>query len=432
MMYEKMFIDILEKEMVPALGCTDPVGVAYAAACAKKYVEGVIISITGDISVNIIKNASAVCIPKTGGKCGVSLALALGAIGGNPERGLEVLSDIIEEDIEKAEKLINRGIVQVNVSENPKKLYMRVTLQTDQDEAIVIIEDTYTSITSITVNGKMIFSDEPKEDCCKNNDDIKNEIFYGDLSLESILNFAETVAIDKLEILQTAVKMNMAIAEEGLAKDYGVSVGRSIQSFVETGKMDKGIVSHAMMWTAAATDARMAGCDIPVMSNTGSGNQGLASTIPVISIAKKMEVPYEKMVRAVAISSLVTIYIKNKLGALSAVCGAVIAGAGTSCGVVYLLDGTADNMLAAMQSTLGDVAGMICDGAKAGCSLKVATCTNTGVLSALLAMENRNIKGTDGIVGYGETQTIDNFIKISTEGMDKMDNTILEIILNKE
>src|SRR5665648_382528 len=133
-----------------------------------------------------------------------------------------------------------------------------------------------------------------------------------------------------------------------------------------------------------------------------------------------------------AISSLVTIYIKNKLGALSAVCGAVIAGAGTSCGVVYLLDGTADNMLAAMQSTLGDVAGMICDGAKAGCSLKVATCTNTGVLSALLAMENRNIKGTDGIVGYGETQTIDNFIKISTEGMDKMDNTILEIILNKE
>src|SRR5665648_928846 len=141
MMYEKMFIDILEKEMVPALGCTDPAGVAYAAACAKKYVEGEILSITGNISVNIIKNASAVCIPRTGGKCGVSLALALGAIGGNPEKGLEVLSDIIGEDVENAEKLISRGIVQVNVSENPKKLYMRVTLQTDQDEAIVIIED---------------------------------------------------------------------------------------------------------------------------------------------------------------------------------------------------------------------------------------------------------------------------------------------------
>src|SRR5665648_1190963 len=185
-MYEKMFIDILEKEMVPALGCTDPVGVAYAAACAKKYVEGVIISITGDISVNIIKNASAVCIPKTGGKCGVRLALALGAIGGTPERGLEVLSDIIEEDVEKAEKLINGGIIQVNVSENQNKLYMRVTLQTDKDEAIVIIEDTYTSITSITVNGKMIFSDEPKEDRCKDNNDIKTEISYGNLSLDNI------------------------------------------------------------------------------------------------------------------------------------------------------------------------------------------------------------------------------------------------------
>src|SRR5665648_917742 len=242
MMYEKMFIDILEKEMVPALGCTDPAGVAYAAACAKKYVEGEILSITGNISVNIIKNASAVCIPRTGGKCGVSLALALGAIGGNPEKGLEVLSDIIGEDVENAEKLISRGIVQVNVSENQKKLYMRVALQTFQDEAIVIIEDTYTSITSITVNGKMIFSDEPKEDCCKDNNELKTEILYGNLSLDSILNFAEKVSIDKLEIIKAAIKLNMAIAEEGLAKDYGVSVGRSIQSFVETGKMDLSLI----------------------------------------------------------------------------------------------------------------------------------------------------------------------------------------------
>jgi len=432
MIYEKIFLDILEKEMVPALGCTDPVGVAYAAACAKKHVEGDMLSITGEISVNIIKNASAVCIPKTGGKCGVALALALGAVGGNSEKGLEVLSDIIEEDVKKAMELVNKGIVETKVSENQKKLYMKVTLKTVQDEASITIEDNYTNITSIVVNGKAIFQDELKEEHSKNKDDLKTEIFYGNLSLESILRFAETVSIDKLEIIQTAVKMNMAVAEEGLANDYGVSVGRSIQSFVETGKMDQGIVSHAMMWTAAATDARMAGCDIPVMSNTGSGNQGLASTIPVISIAKKMGVSYEKMIRAVTISSLVTIYIKAKLGALSAVCGAVIAGVGTSSGVVYLLDGTAENMLAAMQSTFGDVAGMICDGAKAGCALKVATCTNIGVFAALLAMENRNIKGTDGIVGYGETQTIDNFIKISTEGMELMDNSILEIILKKK
>lgn len=431
MIYEKMFVEILEKEMIPALGCTDPVGVAYATAFAKKYVKDEIISIIGEISVNIIKNASAVCIPRTGGKCGVKLALALGAIGGNPEKGLEVLADIKEVDVEKALKMVNSGIVQMKVSEDPKKLYMRVTLRTSKDEVIVVIEDNYTDITSIQVNGKSVLFDESKEEKSKSND-VKIELFYENLSLESIFKFAETVSIEQLKIIQTAVVMNMAVAEEGLAHDYGVSVGRSIQSFVETGKMDKGIVSDAMMWTAAATDARMSGCDLPVISNTGSGNQGLASTIPIISIAKKMDISFEKMIRAVAISSLVTIYIKNKLGALSAVCGAVIAGTGTSCGVVYLLGGTVDQMVAALQTTLGDVAGMICDGAKAGCALKIATCTNTGVFAALLAMENKNIKGTDGIVGYGETQTIDNFIKISTEGLALMDNAILEIILKKK
>ncbi len=432
MIYEKIFLDILEKEMAPALGCTDPVGVAYAAACAKKYVKGKMVSIIGEISVNIIKNASAVCIPKTGGKCGIKLALALGAIGGNPDKGLEVLADINEADVDEAVNIVNSGIVQTKVSENPKKLYMKVTLQTDQDEASITIEDNYTNITSIKVNGKMVLFEESKEEQNNNSDDLRTELLYDKLSLSNILEFAQTVPIDQLKIIQTAIKMNMVVAEEGLANDYGVSVGRSIQSFVEKGRMDKGIVSEAMMWTAAATDARMAGCDIPVMSNTGSGNQGLASTIPVISIAKKMNVSYEKMVRAVAISSLVTIYIKNKLGALSAVCGAVIAGTGASCGVVYLLDGTVENMLAAMQTTFGDLAGMICDGAKAGCSLKVATCTNTGVFAALLSMENRNIKGTDGIVGYGEAETIDNFIKISTEGMELMDHAILEIILKKK
>jgi L-cysteine desulfidase len=180
--------------------------------------------------------------------------------------------------------------------------------------------------------------------------------------------------------------------------------------------MAEDFASTAMMWTAAATDARMAGCNIPVISNTGSGNQGLASTVPVISIAQKMEADYEKMIRAVTISSLVTIYIKDKLGVLSAVCGAVIAGAGTSCGVVYLLGGGKEHMLTAMQNTLGDVTGMLCDGAKAGCSLKVATCTNTGVMAALMAMNNNGIKGTDGIVGYGEEQTIANFIKVATDG----------------
>lgn len=425
-MNQNEFVKILEKEMVPALGCTDPAGLAYAAAYAKNYARGKLISISGELSPNLIKNAAAVCIPGTGGKCGIALASAIGAVGGNAEMGLEVLAGITREKVREAEALLVNGKVGFKVSESPKKLYIKMTVSTEQDEVTIIIEDGYLGITSVEVNGEIIFRKTPEE-----YKEVE-EIPYNILSLESILEFAEQVPLEKLEIIKRAVTMNMAIAEEGISKNYGVSVGKSIQNFVQEGKMTEDYVSTAMMWTAAATDARMAGCEIPVISNTGSGNQGLASTVPVISIARKMNADYEKMIRAVAISSLVTIYIKEKLGVLSAVCGAVIAGAGTSCGVVYLLGGGKDHMLAALQSTLGDVAGMLCDGAKAGCSLKVATCTNTGVMAAMMAMNNNGIKGTDGIVGYGEHQTIENFIKVATDGMNKMDHVILDIILKKE
>ena len=425
-MNQNEFIKILEKEMVPALGCTDPAGLAYAAAVAKKYARGKLISISGELSPNLIKNAAAVCIPGTGGKCGIALASAIGAVGGNADKGLEVLEGISSENLREAEEFLAKGKVSFEVSENPKKLYIKMTVTTELDVATVIIEDSYMGIASMEVNGKIILSKMPVEYSEAEN------LPYHILSLESILEFAVQVPIERLEIIKRAVTMNMAIAEEGISKEYGVSVGKSIQNFVHEGKMAEDFVSTAMMWTAAATDARMAGCDIPVISNTGSGNQGLASTVPVIMIAKKINADYEKMIRAVTISSLVTIYIKEKLGILSAVCGAVIAGAGTSCGVVYLLGGGKEHMLAALQSTLGDVTGMLCDGAKAGCALKVATCTNTGVMAAMMAMNNNGIKGTDGIVGYSEDQTIANFIKVATDGMNKMDRVILDIILKKE
>lgn len=425
-MKHEAFIKILNKELVPALGCTDPIGVAFAAAYAKKYAKGELQSITAELSANIIKNAAAVCIPKTEGKCGVALALALGALGGDSDKGLEVLSDITKENVKQAEACIEKGLIQTTVSENAKKLFMKINMKSKDTEVLVTVEDNYLDITSIIVNGEIIFCKEHK------NHVAENEISYDMLSLESILEFAETAPICKLDIIEQAIKTNMHIATEGFSKDYGVAIGKNIKALVETGIMSEDLANVAMMWTAAATDARMAGCDFPVISNTGSGNQGLASTIPVISIAKKLNTDYEKMVRAVTISSLVTIYIKEKLGTLSPVCGAVIAGVGTSCGVVYLLDGKKENMEFALQNTLGDITGMLCDGAKAGCALKVATCTNTGVMSALMAMKNIRIQGTDGIVGNGEMQTIDNFIKIATDGMHKMDRVILDIILKKE
>lgn len=424
-MNEDTFIGILEKEMVPALGCTDPVGVAYAAAYAKKYAGGELFSISGELSANIIKNAAAVVIPKTGGMCGISLAVALGAIGGNADKGLEVLADIRDDDVKRAKELIAAGRVDLRVSQSEKKLYMKIRVKTQENEATVTIGDSYTRVTSVVVNKIEMFSANREDETDRSSHE------YDLLSLENILNFAEQVPLDKLKIIQKAVEMNLAVAEEGLSGDYGVSAGKSIHGYVKDGKLGEDLVNNAMMWTAAATDARMAGCEIPVVSNTGSGNQGLASTIPVIAVAKKINTSYEKMIRAVAISSLITIYIKNKMGILSATCGAVIASAGTSCGVVYLLGGGKDNMVAALQSTFGNISGILCDGAKAGCALKVATCTNAGVLAALLAMDNHGIKGTDGIVGLDEEKTISNFIQVAQEGMNGADKVILDIILKK-
>lgn len=419
-------IELLTKEMVPALGCTDPAGIAFAAAFARKHGAGEVRRITCRLSANIIKNAAAVCIPRTGGRCGVALAIGLGTFGGDPERGLEVFSGITEAHIQEAEAFINSGRLHLEASDSDKKLYIQMEMETEMDLVEVIIQDGYTNIVGLRVNGEVLVS---KEGPCKEN---KDESSCQSLSLKTILSFAETVPLEKLKIIRQAAEWNMILAEEGMAREYGISVGRNIRGSVCQGVLAEDYSTVAMMWVAAATDARMAGCDIPVISNTGSGNQGLASTIPVISIARKMGSDYEELIRALTISSLVTIYIKNRLGFLSAVCGAVIAGTGTACGVAYLLGGREAELLSAMKSTLGNTAGMVCDGAKAGCSMKVATCTQSGVLAALLAVKGYGIQGTDGVVDEEEEKTIENFIQVATSGMKGMDQVLLDIILKKE
>jgi L-cysteine desulfidase len=422
---EDGILQILEKEMAPALGCTDPAGIAYAASYARKYGKGDIQSIWMELSPNIIKNASAVCIPNTNGRCGVALAAALGAIGGLEENKLEVFSGITEEHLHDALDFIAKDKVGVKVAQGEGKLFIRLHLMTSHDQIEVVIRDSYTNVVELSVN----------QDSCFSSHDGKSgsmlEETMPSLSLDSILSFAENISIEKLDVIRQAIDWNMAIAEEGLRNEYGISVGKKIQESMDNGILAEDLASLAMMRVAAATDARMAGLNLPVMSNTGSGNQGLASTVPVISVAERLGASPEEMVRGVTISSLVTIYIKNKLGELTAVCGATIAAAGTACGVVYLLGGREAAMLQALKSVLGNVAGMVCDGAKAGCSMKVSTCTQAALLSAMMAMAGKGIQGTDGIVDHEEGKTIDNFIRMATEGMGNMDQILLDIILDK-
>lgn len=427
-MEREKFIRILDQQLVPALGCTDPVGVAYGAACARSYISGKILSIEAELSVNIIKNASAVCIPRTEGRCGVGLALALGALGGNFFKGLEVLADLKPEHIGQAEEMLEEQRVSVRVADTEQTLYIRVILRTEEGQAEVVIEDSYLNVTSVRVNGSLVLVSGA---ACEEDQGKEAEVDYEILSLSSILEFVSQADEEQLTRVGQAIDMNLAVSQAGQEKDYGMVSGRSIQRKMSEGFLSGDWINQALVKTMAAVDTRMAGADLPVMSNTGSGNQGLACTLPVICVANFWNKSRLEMMRAVAISCLTAVHIKEKLGVLSAVCGAVIAGAGTACGVVYLMGGDDGCMVRAMKTVLGDVSGMMCDGAKAGCAMKVATCTHAALLAAVLAMEGKGIEATDGIVGEEEQQMIDNFIQVSKDGMADMDRVVLDIILKK-
>ncbi|MGE4486170.1 MAG: serine dehydratase subunit alpha family protein [Oscillospiraceae bacterium] len=426
-MNEDKFIRILEREMLPALGCTDPVGIAYAAARAREMTRGEIVGIEGELSVNIIKNAAAVSIPNTGGRCGVALAMALGAVAGAADMGLEVLSRVSEADVINALALIRDDRVKTSVSAGGKKLYIKITVRTAKDEAEVVIEDSYTKVVSAVCNGRAVplgIAEEKNESA--------GALQVSGLSFKSIAAFADRVPIEKLGIIRQAVEKNMAIAEEGLKSDYGISVGRGIQKLIQEGTVPESAAVSAKMWAAAAADARMAGCPMPVISNSGSGNQGIASTVPVIAVARRLKADREKSYRAVCVSSLAAIYMKEKLGTLSPACGAVAAAIGSSSGIVYLLGGGAGQMVLAMKNIVATLSGILCDGAKAGCALKICACSDTAVTMAFLAMQNKSAGETDGIVGAGEKETVKNFARVSLDGMERADDIVLDIILNKK
>ena len=426
-MKRERFVKVLDAQLAPALGCTDPVGLAYGAACARSYVGGELLALRAQISVNLIKNAAAVCIPKTDGRCGISLALALGVIGGDHTKGLEVLSSLTHDQILEAEALADTDLIKSSLADTEKSLYLCVEIETTEGTAKVIIEDNYLNVTSVTVNGAVIFESHPEEET----EEEKQSHDLSFLSIASILDFAKDATEEELWKVNKAIEMNMAVAEAGKKGTYGIGSGAAFGRMMTSGQLGTDWMNHTLMHVMCAVDTRMAGADMAVMSNTGSGNQGLTCTIPVAALANYWDKTHLETLRATAISCLMAVHIKENFGILGAVCGAVIAAAASSCGMVYLMGGGENEMLQAIKSTLGDVSGLMCDGAKAGCAIKVATCTHSAMMSAALAMDNRGIQGTDGIVGETEKQMIDNFVRVSKDGMSKMDRVVLDIILNK-
>lgn len=423
-MEKHKILRILEKELVVALGCTEPVAIALAAATAKSYAKGVIQELCLKASGNIIKNAKSVGIPGMS-SYGLDFAAAIGAVAGDPARKLEVLEGMGPKDEQLALKLIEEGKVTSFQAETPKRLYIEVILKTDMQTARVVISDNHSNITLIEVDGEVIY-----QGGCENIG-IQSEEELIALTIDEIYEWVLGAEISSLSLVKKSIELNRVIGLEGLSGEYGLKVGKTIKRNVEMGILSDDIATAAMSLAAAGSDARMAGSTLPVMANTGSGNQGIAVTLPVVAAAERLKVTDEKMIRAVALSHLITIHIKSKFGRLSALCGVTAAGMGASAAIVYLLDGQLHQIKAAIQNTIGNVSGMICDGAKAGCAMKVSTCSNVAVQSALLALNDQQIKSTDGFIHDDVEKSIESFCKLGNEGTRHTDELILKLMMEK-
>ena len=437
-------IGLIKQEVKPALGCTEPIAVALAVAkaaeiisencpCCGSWRMKADFKLDVAVSGNILKNGMGVGIPGTG-MVGLPVAAALGAVCGNSSLGLEVLKELTPEAVARAKELVAKGFVHISVADTEHLLYVKATVTVDDNtvasaevdpHAYAVIEDDHDRIVETSFADKILMSSEsaaglPAE---------ASESSY-DLTVQSIWNFAREAPYEDIAFILEDRTLNLALAEEGLRGNYGLQVGKAIRENQKEVFGDD-FMSYAMGMTAAASDARMAGSTLPAMSNSGSGNQGITVSMPVIAYALKYKVPDEKLARALILSNLVAIHIKHFLGKLSALCGCVVASTGSACGIVYLEGGGYEQVCAAIKNMAGNITGMVCDGAKVGCAMKVASGVSCAVQSAVLALRGTCIPSTDGIIEDDVEKTIRNIGAIGSAGMKATDRMILEIMLCK-
>ena len=419
--YQK-YLDILHEELVPALGCTEPISVALGAAVARKQLKNFPTKIKIKSSGNIIKNAKSVVVPNTGGLKGMQASLLAGAVGGDADKGMEVLDSMSDEDIKKVNELMNTGLVEVEQLNTTHTLHT-ITYATDGvDEVEVEILDHHDNVVRITVNGK---------DILKVDDNVAGEEQYTDrsiLSVDQILDFVEIAKPeDYQKLLELQVSDNMAICEEGLKNDYGINVGRTII------KNGNGTLESLLKGTSAAgSDARMGGSAMPVVTNVGSGNNGIAGTIPTVIYAREKGYSHEMMLKALLLADLITIHVKTGIGRLSCYCGPVIASSGSAAALCYLDGCSREQIKMAITNVLGNISGIICDGAKESCPAKIATAVDAAIMAVNLAKENEVFSKGCGIVDGDVELTIKNVGVLGNIGMKGTDETVLNIMTGIE
>ena len=434
---ESEIIGLIRKEVKPALGCTEPIAVALAVAKSMEVMEDAFTdnhwrtegnyALRIEVSGNILKNGMGVGIPGAG-MVGLHIAAALGAVCGKSRYGLEVLNDLTDETVAQAKSIVESGLVTIGLAETELKLYVRAFVEYNGHSAYAVIENDHDNISETGVDGSVLLINEKGKstECIEQ----KSTLDYN-LTVKEILEFASTVAYEDISFILESRTLNLALAQEGMKGGYGLRVGYAISLDANKEVFGGDFLSYAMALTAAASDARMAGCTLAAMSNSGSGNQGITVTMPVIAYSIRYGTDDEQLARALVLSHLIAIHIKGYLGKLSALCGCVIASTGAACGLVYLRGGDYNQICAAIKNMIGNITGMVCDGAKVGCAMKVASGVSSALQSAVLAREGICISEYDGIIEKDIEKTIMNLGRIGSVGMQHTDNMILDIMVCK-
>lgn len=418
-------IALMKREIVPAIGCTEPAAVALCVARATETLGSLPEKITVRLSPNMLKNAMGVGIPATG-MTGLPIAVALGATIGRSEYGLEVLRDTTPEAVGRGKAYIAENRIDIGLKENTsEKLYIEVEVSRGADTVTAVIAGAHTRFVHISRNGIVLSQVSPAEGAPA--DEHSDTV---ELSLRRVWDFAMTAPVDEIRFILDSKRLNMAAAETSLTGSYGHRLGRIVGTD-KRNLLGDGIFTRMLSCTSAACDARMAGAMIPVMSNSGSGNQGIAATVPVAVYADSCNADEERTVRALTLSHLTAIYIKQQLGRLSALCGCVVAATGSSCGITYLMGGGYDEVSYAVKNMIANLTGMICDGAKPSCALKLSSGVSTAVLSAVLAMEHECVSSVEGIIDDDVDRCIRNLTTIGRDGMNETDRLILQIMTSK-
>ncbi|QIW14880.1 hypothetical protein A4G20_00020 [Pasteurellaceae bacterium RH1A] len=419
-------IAIVRRDVTPALGCTEPISLALASAIAVSHLGSQPVQIQAKVSPNLMKNGMGVTVPGTG-MVGLPIAAAVGALAGDPEGGLQVLKKIQPLDVEQAKAMLEAKQVSVDIANVDCPLYSEALVLGESGWVKVCIQDSHTNVVLIEKNGEILFKQEVNQSELPD-----DSAFFDGLSAQAIYDFSMQVPVEQIAFIAEAAQLNAALSQEGLAKEYGLHIGRTLRKQIDMGLLSDDLLNRIVIETTSASDARMGGALLPAMSNSGSGNQGIAATMPSVIVARFVKADDEQLIRALFLSHTIAIYIHSKLPKLSALCAVTTAAMGSAAGMAYLLKGDFRAISMAICSMIGDISGVLCDGAANSCAMKVSTGVSSAYKAVLMALDNSRVTGNEGIVEHSVDKSINNLCAIATKSMAYMDRQIIEIMSAKE